>query len=188
MHPEDAERILKAEQLRNLVPESSSSPGSPFVLEIRILRAKDEWRWIRAVLSPDSTNVGQHVGFIGVAHDITAAKQAEIELRASEERFRLMVENAPVMIWISDPNGKCIHLNRMLRAFWGVAEEQVGEFNWAATLHPEEAAAVGNRVAQALVERSHFSMKARYLDAQGRYRVLETRAHPRFSSAANSRE
>jgi PAS domain S-box-containing protein len=181
VHPEDAERILKAEQLRSLVPVSASPPRNPFALEIRISRVKGEWRWIRAVSQPRFDERGQHVGFIGVAHDITAAKEAEIELRASEERFRLMAENAPVMIWISDPYGKCVHLNQMLRAFWGVAEEQVGEFNWGATLHPEDAATVGSRVAEALKDRSPFSVKARYLDAQGRYRVLETRAHPRFS-------
>jgi PAS domain S-box-containing protein len=181
VHPEDAQRILKAEQLRNLLPGSASSPSNPFAIEIRILRVKNDWRWIRAVSQPRFDERGQHIGFIGVAHDITSAKQAEIELRASEERFRMMAENAPVMIWISDPNGKCVHLNQMLRAFWGVEEEQVEEFNWGATLHPKDAVSVGKQVAQALEDRIHFSMKARYLDAQGRYRVLETRAHPRFS-------
>lgn len=181
VHPEDADRILKAEQLRSLVPGSTSS--SNLTLEIRILRVRDDWRWIRAVSQLRFNERGEHVGFIGVAHDITAAKQAEIELRASEERFRLMAENAPVMIWISDQDGKCVHLNQMLRAFWGVAEEHVEEFNWGATLHPEDASSVGKQVAQSLKDHSDFAMKARYLDAQGRYRVLETRAHPRFSRA-----
>jgi GAF domain-containing protein len=35
-------------------------------------------------------------------------------LRESEARFRLMSENAPVMIWMSDAQGKCQHLNQML--------------------------------------------------------------------------
>jgi PAS domain S-box-containing protein len=181
VHPDDADRILKAEQLRSLVPAGTFSPGNPFAIEIRILRAENDWRWIRAVSQPRFDERGKHVGFIGVAHDITAAKQAEMELRASEERFRLMAENAPVMIWISDQNGRCVHLNQMLRNFWGVAEENVQEFNWGVTLHPEDAAGVGKEVEQAIKDRRHFSVKARYLDAQGRYRVLETRAHPRFS-------
>src|SRR5581483_12418622 len=130
-----AQRILKAEQLRSLVPESTSSPSNLFAIEMRILRVKDDWRWIRAVSQPRFDEHGQHVGFIGIAHDITLAKQAETELRASEERFRLMAENAPVMIWISDQNGKCVHLNQMLRKFWGVAEEHVQKFDWGATLH-----------------------------------------------------
>jgi len=180
VHPDDADRVLKAEQLRSLVPADSPSPGNQFAIEIRI-QAGNDWRWVRAVSQPRFDEHGKHVGFIGVAQDITAAKQAEIELRASEERFRLMAENAPVMIWISDQNGKCVHLNQMLRNFWGVAEEDVSEFNWGVTLHPEDAASVGKEVDQATKDRRRFSVKARYLDAQGRYRVLETRAHPRFS-------
>lgn len=181
VHPEDAQRVLKAEQLRSLVPGATSSSKNLFAIELRILRVKNDWRWIRAVSQPRFDEYGQHVGFIGVAHDITLAKQAETELRASEERFRLMAENAPVMIWISDQNGNCVHLNQMLRKFWGIAEENVHGFNWGATLHPKDAETVGHQVAHALENRREFSLKARYLDAQGRYRVLETRAHPRFS-------
>jgi PAS domain S-box-containing protein len=183
VHPEDAENILRAEQLRQLVPTNISSSSDPFELEIRISQVGGGWRWIKAVSQPRFDEHEQHIGFIGVAHDITAAKEAEIELRASEERFRLMAENAPVMIWISDQQGKCVHLNQMLREFWGIAENQMEKFDWSTTLHPEDAPVLCARVAQALKDRSQFSVKARYLDAQGRYRMLETRAHPRVSSS-----
>lgn len=182
VHPEDADRILKAEQLRTLVPDIVAPTGDPLVIEIRILRVKGDWRWINAVSKPRFDERGQHVGFIGVAHDVTAAKQAEIELRASEERFRLMAENSPVMIWMSNANGRCVHLNRMLREFWGVSEDQVQAFDWSQNLHPDDNAIVTREVISALERRSELSLKARYLDAKGRYRVLDTRAQPRFSA------
>jgi PAS domain S-box-containing protein len=184
VHPEDAQRILKAEQLRSVVPAISEASENPFAIEIRILRANGDWRWIKAVSQPRFNERGQHVGFIGVAHDITAAKEAEIELRVSEERFRLMVEKAPVMIWMSNAQGECIHLNQMLRDFWGVAEHEVRQFEWRHTLHEEDSAKVVNKVSAAMATRSDFSLKARYLDARARYRVLDTRAHPRFSASA----
>lgn len=183
VHPDDAVSILKAEQLRSLVPLSPDLPNNLFAIEIRILRADRDWRWIRAVSQARFDERGQHVGFIGVAHDITAAKQAEIELRASEERFRHMVESAPVMIWMSDSDGKCVHLNRMLREFWGVSEQEVQDFDWGNTLHLDDLARVVSRVSSALKERSGFELKARYLAADGRYRVLDTSAHPRFSAS-----
>ncbi|MCK1319631.1 MULTISPECIES: PAS domain S-box protein [unclassified Bradyrhizobium] len=111
-----------------------------------------------------------------------ARRLAEEELRESEMRFRVMAENAPVMIWISDREGRCLHLNERLRAFWGVTEDRVGEFDWATTLHPDDAPAVARSVMEGIKNRSGFSVKARYLDAQGRYRVLETRAHPHLSA------
>ena len=69
----------------------------------------------------------------------------------------------------------------MLRTFWGVEEEKVSEFNWGATMHPEDAPIVGRLMTQALDKRSEVSVKGRYLNAQNQYRWLETNAAPRFS-------
>ena len=36
---------------------------------------------------------GKHIGFIGVAHDITVAKQAEIDLRLVNDRLESLVSD-----------------------------------------------------------------------------------------------
>jgi len=71
---------------------------------------------------------------------------AEEQLRESELRFRLMSEHAPVMIWISDAAGKCLHLNRLLRSFWGLKEAAIPDFDWSATIHPDDVQAVGEQI------------------------------------------
>ena len=59
----------------------------------RAIGARDgEWRWLRSESQPRWGPVGEHVGFIGVAHDITAAKQAETELRRLNETLEEQVE------------------------------------------------------------------------------------------------
>ncbi|MBI5264901.1 MAG: PAS domain S-box protein [Bradyrhizobium sp.] len=78
LHPDDLPRILK-EQIEG---ESSLKP---FVLEARYRRADGEWRWLRSESQPRWDASGRHIGFIGVAHDITAAKHAEIDLRRLNE-------------------------------------------------------------------------------------------------------
>jgi len=110
-----------------------------------------------------------------------ARKAAEAKLRDSEERFRLMSEQAPVMIWMSDAQGQCLHLNRLLRAFWAVEEEHLSRFNWQDTIHPEDAEEIRRQVVYAIARRSNFSIKARYRNADGQYRVLQTEAHTRVS-------
>ena len=54
---------------------------------------------------------GNPQAIIGVARDITALKQAEAELRESEQRFRLMAETIQDVFWIATPdirqNGVC---------------------------------------------------------------------------------
>ena len=75
---------------------ASRSPArarrKPFALEARYRRADGEWRWLRSESQPRWGPVGEHIGFIGVAHDITAAKQAEIELRGLNETLEAQVE------------------------------------------------------------------------------------------------
>ena len=44
--------------------------------------------------------------------DITRRKQREESLRQSEERFRIMADNAPVMIWLADAEDRCTFFNR----------------------------------------------------------------------------
>ena len=74
IHPDDAER---------LVAESIAGEASlkPFTLEARYLRHDGEWRWLRSVSQPRFGADGELSGFIGVATDITVAKEAELSLK-----------------------------------------------------------------------------------------------------------
>ena len=109
-----------------------------------------------------------------------AREAAEAELRESEERFYVMSEHAPVMIWMSDPNGMCLHLNKMLRDFWGVTNDGLENFDWSATMHPDDKAEIGRTMMEALAKRESVSIKCRYRRADGSYRVLQTDARPRL--------
>ncbi len=111
-----------------------------------------------------------------------ARQAAEAELRGSEERFRVMSENAPVMIWTSDARGHCLHLNAMMRSFWNVAEADIPDFSWASTIHPDDVAAVGARMQEAVATRQSALVTGRYRNAEGRYRVLQTNARPHFAA------
>ncbi|MFN3943459.1 MAG: PAS domain-containing protein [Allosphingosinicella sp.] len=78
IHPDDIERIV-AESL------AGEATLKPFVLEGRYLRADGQWRWLRSESQPRWGPDGEHVGFIGVAHDVTDAKAAEAALREVNE-------------------------------------------------------------------------------------------------------
>jgi len=74
LHPDDADRIVK----ESVAGEATLKP---FVLEGRYRRADGLWRWMRSESQPRWDPTGNHIGFIGVAHDVTVAKEAERELR-----------------------------------------------------------------------------------------------------------
>ena len=83
----DWRKILHPDHLSRIVKESIAGEASlkPFVLEGRYRRRDGAWRWMRSESQPRLDAQGQHIGFIGVAHDITAAKEAEDELRRLNE-------------------------------------------------------------------------------------------------------
>ncbi len=83
----DWRKILHPDHLDRIVKESIAGEASlkPFVLEGRYRRRDGAWRWMRSESQPRLDAKGNHIGFIGVAHDITAAKEAEDELRRLNE-------------------------------------------------------------------------------------------------------
>jgi PAS domain S-box-containing protein len=127
--------------------------------------------------------IARQVGFsLERANSERDRRAAEEELRLSQERFRLMSEDAPVMIWVADENGQCAHLNRMLRNFWSVAEDELPSFDWRSTMHPDDAAHITGKMVGAVQNQSSVSVKGRYTWALGGYRVLQTEARPIFGA------
>lgn len=132
-----------------------------------------------------AVTIARQVGFsLERARADARRRAAEQDLRESEQRFRLMSENAPVMIWMSDSEGHCLHLNRMLREFWGVTDEDIPNFSWGQTTHPDDMAEVGRAIMAAMAEKRPCSIVGRYRSAlDGEYHVLQTHAEPRLSAS-----
>ena len=123
LHPDDLPKILQ-EQV------AGESSLKPFVLEARYKRADGEWRWLRSESQPRWDPTGRHIGFIGVAHDITTAKQAEIELRqlnetleerisertaeveSNEARLRAILETSNQYQGLLNLRGELLYANR----------------------------------------------------------------------------
>jgi PAS domain S-box-containing protein len=143
----------------------------------------EEERWVDFVYQPFLDKAGAVAGIFVQGHDVTEQKRAADALRESEARFRLVAESAPVMLWMGDPNGKCLYLNRALRDFWGVAEADVAEFDWSPTIHPEDRARLFGPFEEGMRLRKAFHVEARYRRADGEWRILTTDARPRFGPA-----
>ncbi|MGH6777071.1 MAG: ATP-binding protein [Bradyrhizobium sp.] len=125
----------------------------------------------------ESGNVG---GILCLVNETTDQVLADRRLRESEERFRLVAESAPVMLWMSDEIGKCVYLNRAQRNFWNVPPEKLSVFDWSETIHPEDKEKLFVPFERGMRERSGFAVEARFRRANGEYRTLHTNAEPRF--------
>src|SRR5215208_1236894 len=56
-------------------------------------------------------------------------RRAEVALRASEARFRLMIEQSPLSTQIFSPDGRTLRVNRAWEELWGVTLDQIPEYN-----------------------------------------------------------
>lgn len=85
------------------------------------------------------------------------------------------------MIWLGDPEGRCVYLNRAQREFWGLLPGDLPRFSWASTLLPEDQASLFAAFTEAMAVRKPFTVQARYRRADGAVRILQTKAEPRFA-------
>jgi len=65
-------------------------------------RASGEERWLERTISPIRNRLDETTGFRGIARDVTERKLAELALRESEERYRLLFESTPQPICVYD--------------------------------------------------------------------------------------
>ncbi|MGH7216224.1 MAG: PAS domain-containing sensor histidine kinase, partial [Nitrospiraceae bacterium] len=73
--------------------------------------------------------------------DITERKRAEEELRESEARLRAVLDNSPGMVFLKDPEGRYLHVNRQFERAFHITREQVEGKTDEAIFPPEQAAA-----------------------------------------------
>jgi PAS domain S-box-containing protein len=107
--------------------------------------------WVSTVKMPFRGANGAIIGTFGVSHDITERKRAEEAIRASEERYRELFENASDLVFTTDLEGRLTSLNR-------AAEETIGYSRAEATeMHLQQLVDSKNREQ---VERSHRRLLA----------------------------
>ena len=130
-----------------------------------------------------AVTIARQLGFSIERVQAEAARRAALnDLVESEQRFRLMAEHAPVMIWMCDAEGRCLHLNLMLRRFWNVADDEIEHLRLAPFHASRGCRTCHDRMGTALTRQENVTVTGRYRNAAGEYRTLETLAHPRFGA------
>ncbi|MEP9377574.1 PAS domain-containing protein [Aquabacter sp. CN5-332] len=132
------------------------------------------------VYQPIRNAQGATTGIFVQGHDVSDLKAGADALRETEARFRLVAESAPVMLWMGDVHGGCVYLNRALRDFWGISEDDIATFDWNQTLHPDDLPKLHAPYSKAMAARIGFSVEARYRRRDGVYRLIHTDSRPRF--------
>lgn len=92
-------------------------------INFRILRKDNVIRWIAIIGEALYDESDKPIKFLGVVQDITEFKEVEEAIKASEEKFRLVVESAPDAIFIQI-NGKFSYLNPSACNLFGITSQE----------------------------------------------------------------
>ncbi len=116
--------------------------------------------------------------------DVTARKRAEDALRESEQRFRVMADAAPVLIWVSGADRNRTWCNRTWLDFVGRRLEQELGDGWTENIHPDDVAGCLQAYREAFGAKGSFSIEYRVRHRSGEYRWLLDNGVPRYESGA----
>jgi two-component system, LuxR family, sensor kinase FixL len=175
LHPDDREPTRKA-VLRSL------QDGGDYVAEYRVVLPGGAVRWIATRGRIEFDGNGNPVRLRGVSIDITERKTADEALRESEERFRIMADTAPVMIWMAGTNKLCNFFNKGWLDFTGRTLEQELGNGWADGVHREDFDRCLAAYADAFDARQVFTMEYRLRRYDSQYRWVLDHGVPRFES------
>jgi PAS domain S-box-containing protein len=109
-------------------------------------------------------------------------KRAEEALRSSEEKFRILADTAPVMVWMSGTDKLCTFFNKQWLDFTGRAIEEELCAGWTEGVHPEDRDCCLGIYFKSFEAREPFEMEYRLRRHDGEYRWMLDHGIPRFSS------
>jgi PAS domain S-box-containing protein len=109
-------------------------------------------------------------GVVEVSHsDGIERKRIEEALIESEQRYRLLIDTAPVMVWISGTDGLCTDFNQPWLDFTGrTMEHELGE-GWLEGVHHEDKQRCVDNYLAAFRHRESFTMQYRLRRSDGEY-------------------
>ena len=117
---------------------------------------------------PVCNAMNETVGIGIILADVTAAKQTEIALRESEERFRAMFNQAAVGITLVALDGRFIQVNPALCEITGYSHEKLIQMNFQEMTHPDDLEVDWENARRVLAkEISGYSLEKRYIRKDG---------------------
>jgi two-component system cell cycle sensor histidine kinase/response regulator CckA len=124
---------------------------------------------------------GNPQAILGVARDITALKQAEAELRQSEQKLRLMAESIQDVFWMATVGmEKMVYVSPAYEQIWGRSCAELYQYplSFIEGIHPEDRERVRSGIAAGEAQGVPWSEEYRVVKPDGAVRWIQDRGFP----------
>jgi len=169
-HPEDRPPV---QQFINSVVQERKE----FDFEHRLLMPDGSVKHLRVVGRPSFSTEDGRMEFVGAVTDVTERKRAEEELRQ-------LVDFVPQVVWVLDPQGNLIHVNRFAREYTGLTLDEYRSLEKLARVHPDDLEKVKTVRDRGLSTNGPFEVDARLLGKDDVYRWFLFRYSPLLKDGA----
>jgi len=153
---------------RGMTIQLQREPGAPA-----------EERRVDFVFQPITGPDGAVTGIFAEGYDVTERHVAELALRESEERFRLIADSAPVPMWVTKLDRSRSFVNRAYVEFLGISYEEAIRFDWRTVIHPDDAQRILAESVAGEATMKAFELVGRYRSGGG-WRWVRSISQPRW--------
>ena len=152
--------------------EGALATGTPYACDAEVVRPDGSRRWITARGTPTLDADGEVVEMHGTVQDITERKQAELALRNSEEKFRMMAEHATDCVFWLGEDGRFVYLSPAAQRIYGYAASDFLDDPELMTrlIHPDDRTAYLDHVADRMTQDANpLEFRIRHRDGSMRW-------------------
>jgi PAS domain S-box-containing protein len=168
LHPDDIEEVREKRTV------AWAAGYAPYVFEARFRRHDGAWRWFEVSSRPRIDDQGNFHGYVGLAVDRTEARSALEQLRASEERYRAVVENQSDLVCHFSADGTILFANAAYAKSIGVDPKQLLGGNLWKWVSEQDRVRVEEVMASLSPERPEARVENRFRTAEGERWMLWT--------------
>ncbi len=171
VHPDD----------RKMAEEANAelfNNNEEFNIEYRIQKRDGSWIWVQDKATEIRVIDGERIAS-GILIDISQGKLIEEALYESKERYRIVVENIPDILWTSDSKGNIVFISPNVRKVYGYTQEEIyrtGPSLWYDMIHPEDVSRVRNNYSEMLEGKHGFDIEYRVKRKDGEWIWLYDRS------------
>jgi PAS domain S-box-containing protein len=172
MHPDDAPRLNQL-----LARYETASDDDLLQSEWRVISTSGQWRWFlnrSRVFERDSD--GRPTKILGFATDITERKESERQLKETEDRYRMLAETGPYLVWSAQPGGEIDYVNQRWHEYFGDGIQSL--VDRSSLIHEHDREESVRQYKEAVEEGSAFECEYRLLRHDGVYRWFLCRGAP----------